>query len=43
VRESDRSFFRTAWDFVGSAFCGPVEVYEPFYLTSEVRNLPQSS
>jgi hypothetical protein len=25
VRESHRSFFRTAWDFVGSAFCGLVE------------------
>lgn len=31
--------FRTAWDFVGSALGGRVELYEKFYLASQPRNL----
>ncbi len=30
--------FRTAWDFVGSALGGRVELYEKFYLASQPRN-----
>ena len=30
--------FRTAWDFVGSALGGRVELYERFYLASQPRN-----
>lgn len=29
--------FRTAWDFVGSALGGRIELYERFYLTSSAR------
>ena len=30
--------FRTAWDFVGTALGGRVELYEKFYLASQSRN-----
>ena len=33
------AIFRTAWDFVGSALAGRVELYERFYLASSARML----
>jgi aromatic ring hydroxylase len=30
--------FRTAWDFVGSALAGRIDLYEKFYLASQPRN-----
>ena len=39
VGAEERSrLFRTAWDFVGSALGGRVELYERFYLASAPRN-----
>lgn len=39
VSAEERSrLFRTAWDFVGSALGGRVELYERFYLASAPRN-----
>ena len=33
-----RGYSRTAWDMVGSALGGRVELYERFYLASAARN-----
>lgn len=39
ISAKERSrLFRTAWDFVGSALGGRVELYERFYLASAPRN-----
>jgi aromatic ring hydroxylase len=37
--EERAKLFRTAWDFVGSAYGGRNELYERFYLASAARTL----